>query len=136
MAASARIFIVLFLCACPSSAPPVPTPAPSWGNQSFVAYPGARELCYEHATGDQDSIFSTAMVSTDPVDTVVAFYRKTHPELIHADSTSALSLQRQVDQTEGLLDVYAVDAKDVPSCGTKPAPRDVTLIMVSTMVRE
>lgn len=106
-------------------APPAASAA-RWMDE-FPAYPNARELCYQHISGDTMHIFVLQYATTDAPETVVAFYVRETGQAAGADARR-FSFAGTGDRH---LDVNPAHEAGVPSCGTKPAASDQTIVIVS-----
>jgi len=98
---------------------------------TFSAYPGARELCSQHVTGNTMHILWRAYVTVDATKDVIAFYvqaeGKEHVEL----SENSLTVRRG----DKVLSVHAASARDYPRCGADPRPGERTVLIVSQAIR-
>lgn len=101
--------------------------------KGFVAYPKARQLCYQHITGNTMHIIWSTHATKDGVAKVVAHYEK---ELgLKATAQADGSKLIEVDKDRHVTVYLASKADKFPSCETKPKTGEVTIVMLSTAVR-
>lgn len=117
----------------PDPAPGVEAPAPDPDAAPWIgglpSYPGARELCYQHVTGEGVHVMWTGWASPDPIERVRAFYERHRGAAILDGEPDRFSL-RLPDAPNGSVGVSRVDAPH-PDCGTAPEPADQTYFVVS-----
>lgn len=112
----------------PTPEPPAPrTDAETW--LGAVAYPNARELCYQHITAETMHIFWKGYATPDPIATVRAFYERHRgaatliPDPNGAGFTIQIDPDRQIRVSEA--------GAGHPSCGVEHAATDRTYFVAS-----
>lgn len=108
--------------------PPAPDPARAPWHGTIVAYPGARELCYQHVSGTTMHVFWTGWASPDPIERVRAFYERHRGAAILDGAPDAFSLRIEGDPSRS-VSVTRVGAGH-PSCDVAPEPTDRTYFVV------
>ncbi len=110
---------------------------PSWPQKgekwldTFAAYPGAREHCSQHVTGNVMHILWHAYVTGDTPDKVIAFYVQAEGEEHVEQGENSLTVRHG----DKVLSIHSTPAKDYPTCGKAPRPEDKTIIIVSQAIR-
>ena len=94
---------------------------------AFSAYPGARELCSQHVTGNTMHILWRAYAAVDATKDVIAFYVQAEPKENIELSENSLTVRRG----DKVLSVHAASATDYPRCGVDPRPGERTVLIVS-----
>ena len=97
----------------------------------FPAYPGAREICSQHVTGNLMHIIWAAYATRDEPEKVGAFYLKSEGEE-RAERNNAWLTFRHGDK---LLSIHRASARDYPDCGKSPDREDKTVLIVSQAIR-
>lgn len=98
---------------------------------TFSVYPGARELCSQHVTGNVMHILWRAYATVDATKDVIAFY-------VQAEGKEHVELEENsvtVHRGDKVLSVHAASAKDYPRCGAEPRREEKTVIIVSQAIR-
>jgi hypothetical protein len=126
----------LAACGAPARAPAPPESAPAGAAGrgewlGFDAYPGARQLCAEHVTGDAMHLEWRSYATAAAPEEVVAFYRDAPGEKTR-DHPGALRLAAG----DLRLTIFPVaEASRYPSCAEAPAATERTVILVSKAIR-
>ncbi|MGA2326479.1 MAG: hypothetical protein ABSH05_09350 [Bryobacteraceae bacterium] len=97
----------------------------------FAAYPGARELCSQHVSGNLMHILWHAYVTRDIPEKVIAFY-------VQAEGQEHLEREEnsvRLRHGDKVLSIHSASAKDYPDCGKAPGPEEKTVIIVSQAIR-
>jgi len=110
--------------------PPPAAMAAKWLDV-FIAYSGARELCWQHVQGNTAHILWRSYVTGDPPEKVIAFYTKAEGKE-RAEQDGNRVTFRHGDK---VLSIHAASAKDYPDCGKAPGPQDKTVLIVSEATR-
>lgn len=114
----------------PAAAPSRPREGGEWLDV-FAAYPGARELCSQHVSGNVMHILWHAYATRDVPEKVIAFYARAEGEE-HAERDEHSVTFRHGDK---VLSIHSTAAKGYPDCGKAPGPEEKTVIIVSQAVR-
>jgi len=109
---------------------PRPTGGEKWLD-TFAAYPGARELCSQHVTGNVMHILWHAYVSRDIPEKVIAFYVQAEGKEHVEQGQNSLSVRHG----DKVLSIHSTAAKDYPDCGKSPRPEEKTIMIVSQAIR-
>ncbi|MBM3745856.1 MAG: hypothetical protein FJW34_08665 [Acidobacteria bacterium] len=110
--------------------PPPATTAERWLD-TFAVYPGARELCSQHVTGNAMHILWHAYATRDLPEKVIAFYVQAEGKE-HAEQSENSVTFRHGDK---VLSIHRASAKDYPECGKPPRPEEKTVLIVSQAIR-
>jgi len=98
---------------------------------AFPAYPGARELCSQHVTGNVMHIVWSAYVTRDATEQVNGFYLREEGKEHAEQNENSLSFRHG----DKVLSIHRASAKDYPDCGKAPSPEDKTVLIVSQAIR-
>jgi hypothetical protein len=101
----------------------------------FERYPDTRLLCSEHVTGNNMHITWQTYASKDDMAKVVAFYEKSTKQKPGKGDKGEVSFDG-ADPANDKMSIYpAAKNNDFPSCATKPAAGEKTVIMISKAIR-
>ena len=112
------------------TAPPERIKTKKWLG-TFATYPGARELCSQHVTGNVMHILWNAYATRDTPEEVNAFYLQKEGKE-HAEQGKNSLTFRHGDK---VLSIHRASAKDYPNCGTPPSPEEKTVMIASQAIR-
>jgi len=108
----------------------VPTrPAP----RGFAAYPGARQLCYQHVSSPTMHIMWSTHATRDALAKVVTHYELALGKRAKAEAHGAKRIEIDADRHVTIYPV-ASEAK-LPTCETKAKLGEQTIVMLSTVAR-
>ncbi len=107
------------------------TKTPDGWLEIFTIYPGVRDMCNQHITGNSMHILWRSYASKDAPSKVMAFYKERHSDLVESTSNAEMKLRGTSDK---VLSVHAVPGK-FPTCENGPAADEKTVIVVSQAIR-
>jgi hypothetical protein len=110
--------------------PPPTTTAEKWLG-TFAVYPGARELCSQHVTGNVMHILWHAYATRDLPEKVIAFYMQAEGKERAGQSENSVTFRHG----DKVLSIHRASAKDYPECGKPPRPEEKTVLIVSQAIR-
>jgi hypothetical protein len=102
--------------------------------KAYTAYPGSRQLCYQHISGNKMHIMWSSHATKDALAKVVEHYEKgLGKKAAKADAHGARLIEVDADRH---VTIYPVASNDkLPSCETKPKAGEQTIVMISTAAR-
>lgn len=102
--------------------------------KAYTAYPGSRQLCYQHISGTTMHIMWSSHATKDELAKVVEHYEKgLGKKAAKADAHGARLIEVDADRH---VTIYPAAANDkLPHCETKPKAGEQTLVMISTTAR-
>jgi hypothetical protein len=124
-----RALVLLFVAGTAMAQPRVITPIP----KGFSVYPGSRQLCSQHITGNGGMHISwSSHASTDAMSKVVAHYEKA----LATKATDEDHGAKSIKVGDRHVTIYPAASNDkLPSCETKPKATEKTIVMLSTASR-
>lgn len=102
--------------------------------KAYTAYPGSRQLCYQHISGNTMHIMWSSHATKDALAKVVAHYEKgLGKKAAKADEHGARLIEVDADRH---VTIYPSASNDkLPHCEKKPASGEQTIVMISTAAR-
>lgn len=107
--------------------------APKEVPKAYTSYPGSRQLCYQHITGNTMHIMWSTHATKDSLAKVLAHYEKALGKKATAQDHGAKRIEVDADRH---LTIYPVASEGkLPHCDTKPKAGEQTIVMLSTAAR-
>ena len=101
--------------------------------KGFASYPGSRELCRQHVTGDKMHIIWSSHASRDELAKVVAYYEKTLGKKAKAEANGAKAIHADANRH---VTIYPVASEGkLPTCTKKSMAGEKTIVMLSHAIR-
>jgi hypothetical protein len=117
--------------AAPAATASAATAAEAMWMDVFAIYPGARKLCWQHVVGNPMHIHWEAYATTDMPAKVAGYYRRYRGATTEVTKEgSELSLH---GPDRKILSIHS-RAGSYPTCDTRPAATDQTVIIVSQAI--
>jgi len=98
--------------------------------KAFTAYPGSRQLCYQHISGNPMHIMWSSHATKDTFAKVLAHYEKGLGKKARSDANGAKTIE--VDAQRRVTIYPRASEAKLPKCETKPSAGEQTLVMIST----
>ncbi len=101
--------------------------------KGFATYPGSRELCRQHVSGNKMHIIWSSHASRDELAKVVAFYEKALGKKAKAEANGAKAIQADANRH---VTIYPVASEGrLPTCTKKSMAGEKTIVMLSHAIR-
>ncbi len=121
---------LLLISVLASSALADPKPEPP---KAYAPYPGSRQLCYQHITGNTMHIIWSSHATRDAFAKVLAHYEKALGKKATAQDHGAKLIEVDADRH---VTIYPASSESkLPHCETKPKSGEPTIVMLSTAAR-